>query len=330
MSDLGVVVIGRNEGERLRRCFASIPASVPREALVYVDSGSTDGSVALAHSLGLLVVKLDMSTPFTAGRARNEGFNHLISRHPDLRFVQFIDGDCELCEGWLEAATACFGQYPRCGIAAGRTIEKYPEKSIYNLLCDLEWREAPFGRVATCGGIFMIRQGLFMQLGGFNPQVTAGEEPELCYRLRKQGWEVRRLDYPMVLHDAAMTRFSQWWKRAVRGGYSYAQGCTVDEKTRTRFCFMYSLRLWIWGLVLPGIILSLVLLLGPQWLWLFAVYPLQLARVALKANQRFGRWRHSLTYAIFNTIGKWPQLYGQMKFWVGKAFRKPSSLIEYK
>ena len=329
MSDLGVVIIGRNEGERLRRCFASIPASVPREALVYVDSGSTDGSVALARSLGLLVVELEMSTPFTAGRARNEGFNHLIARHSDLRFVQFIDGDCELCEGWLEVAMAFLDRYLRCGIAAGRTIEKHPEQSIYNLLCDLEWKTA-LGKVATCGGIFMIRKDLFKEVGGFNPVVTAGEEPELCYRLRKQDWEVHRLDSPMVLHDAAMTRFSQWWKRAVRSGYSYAQGYALHGGYQSGLGLKDSLRIWFWGLLLPVAITMQLVVFGPRFILLFLIYPVQVGRVALKTNQRFGRWRHALTYAIFNTLGKWPQLYGQMKFWAGKACRKPSSLIEYK
>ena len=47
MKDLGIVIIGRNEGDRLIRCIAS----VGDEALViYVDSGSTDESVAAARS----------------------------------------------------------------------------------------------------------------------------------------------------------------------------------------------------------------------------------------------------------------------------------------
>src|SRR5947207_307333 len=60
---LGVVVIGRNEGDRLRTCLSAVAGrNLP---VVYVDSGSTDGSVATARGLGADVVALDLTTPFT-------------------------------------------------------------------------------------------------------------------------------------------------------------------------------------------------------------------------------------------------------------------------
>ena len=102
MSAIGVVAIGRNEGERLRRCLESLDGH--GLTVVYVDSGSTDDSVALARSLSIEVVDLDMSTPFTAARARNAGFERLLQIDPGVRFVQFLDGDCEVADGWLERA----------------------------------------------------------------------------------------------------------------------------------------------------------------------------------------------------------------------------------
>jgi len=327
--NFGIVIIGRNEGERLRRCFASIPPSVPREMIVYVDSGSTDQSVNFAQSLDVFVVRLDMSIPFSAGRARNEGFNCLTRMHRELRFVQFIDGDCELCAGWFEVAEAYLAQHENCVVVAGRTIEKFPQKSIYNFLCDIEWKTT-FGKVSSCGGIFMIRKEPFMGIGGFNQDVTAGEEPEMCYRLRKLGWEIHRLDDRMVLHDAAMTTFAQWWKRAMRGGYSYAQGYALHGKGHEKYCLKESLRIWGWGGMVPGAILILTMVFGAWCLLVLAVYPAQLVRVAFNANKRFSHWRHSLVYAGFNILGKWPELCGQIKFWSGKFFRKTPLLIEYK
>src|SRR5687767_7045111 len=46
LNDVGVVAIGRNEDQRLVRCLESMPRTI-RKA-VYVDSGSTDDSVANA------------------------------------------------------------------------------------------------------------------------------------------------------------------------------------------------------------------------------------------------------------------------------------------
>src|SRR5271154_4207050 len=94
LQKIGAVVIGRNEGERLIRCFRSLRRYV--DAVVYVDSGSTDGSVAAAKEAGAVVVDLDMSRPFTMARGRNAGLAKLREVYPDLGFVHFVDGDCEL------------------------------------------------------------------------------------------------------------------------------------------------------------------------------------------------------------------------------------------
>ena len=133
---LGVVVIGRNEGERLARCLRSVVA--PSHRVVYVDSGSTDDSVAVATACGAVVLALDMSRPFTAARARNEGAQRLRSLAPALEFIQFVDGDCEVVEDWLGAAVTFLDQRADVGVACGRLRERFPERSVYNLLCDLE------------------------------------------------------------------------------------------------------------------------------------------------------------------------------------------------
>ena len=100
MTTVGVVLIGRNEGLRLQASIASVLQEAEHSNLhlevVYVDSGSTDGSVAFARSKGLTVVQLDMSIPFTAARARNEGFAALNAGAQAPDYVQFIDGDCQL------------------------------------------------------------------------------------------------------------------------------------------------------------------------------------------------------------------------------------------
>jgi glycosyltransferase involved in cell wall biosynthesis len=102
MSDLGVIAIGRNERERLRRCLNSIAGL--GVTLVYVDSGSTGGSIELARGLGVEVVKLDLSRPFSAAHARIEELERLVNIDSNARFVQFVDGDCEVVGEWLEQA----------------------------------------------------------------------------------------------------------------------------------------------------------------------------------------------------------------------------------
>jgi len=217
---LGVVVIGRNEGERLRRCFGSLGPQA--EAAVYVDSGSTDESVALARSFGIDVVALDPSQHFTAARARNAGFDRLIKRGLGVSLVQFVDGDCEIAVGWLDRAVEELKRQEDLAIVRGRRRERFPTASLYNRLCDHEW-DTPAGEAEWCGGDFMIRVAAFVEVDGFAPSFIAGEEPEMCIRLRAHGWRILCVDAEMTLHDAAMLRFSQWWRRSMRAGHAFTE-----------------------------------------------------------------------------------------------------------
>src|SRR5699024_3532063 len=95
MGEVGIVLIGRNEGRRLDAALdAALAAGGSLARVVYVDSGSTDGSAALARGKGVAVVELDASRPFSAARARNAGFAHLSQDGVGPRWVQFVDGDC--------------------------------------------------------------------------------------------------------------------------------------------------------------------------------------------------------------------------------------------
>lgn len=217
---IGVVAIGRNEGERLRRCLASI--DIPLAPVIYVDSASTDGSAAHAAATGAIVVELDVRVPFTAARARNAGLAALVERHPDVEYVQFIDGDCEFERGWIATAARFLDERRDVAVVCGRRREKFPEASFYNRICDAEWNTR-VGEAAACGGDALIRRAPLIGVGGYDPALSAGEEPELCHRLRQRGWQIWRLDAPMTIHDAAMYRFRQWWLRAVRSGIGYAQ-----------------------------------------------------------------------------------------------------------
>ena len=322
--NVGVVVIGRNEGERLKMCFASLSKSAVQ--LVYVDSGSTDDSVAMTRSTGMAVVELDMRSPFTAARARNEGFRRLRELAPDLAYVQFVDGDCEVVAGWIEKAAAWLGEHPDVAVVCGRRRERYPERSIYNMLCDIEWDTA-LGETKACGGDALVRIGAFESVNGYRPDLIAGEEPELCVRLRSAGWRIWRLDLEMTLHDAAMTRIGQWWMRALRGGYAYAQGADLHGMPPERHGVLESRSAWLWGLGIPLGALGSATWLGAWAFVLLLVYPLQVIRLALRGvrSAHENWWR-----AVFLVLGKFPEVLGQVRFLFHRCLGGKPRLIEYK
>jgi GT2 family glycosyltransferase len=323
VSQTGVVVIGRNEGERLRACFASLRGAA--RAVVYVDSGSSDGSVALAERLGVAVVELG-GDAFTAARARNAGFRRLRELAPQVDLVQFVDGDCELAEGWLERAAGFLRGNARVAVVCGRLREKDPGHSVYNLLCDIEW-DAPAGESSSCGGVAMMRVAAFEEAGGFNDGMIAGEEPELCVRLRAAGWSVWRLGEEMGRHDAAMSRFGQWWKRALRCGYAFALGAELHGAAPERHCVRESRSAWAWGFGVPVAIAALAAALGPWLLLLLLVYPLQVARLALRGERSP---RENWWHAAFLVLGKFPEMLGQARFLVHRHLGGQARLIEHK
>jgi len=322
--DIGVVAIGRNEGERLRACLASvIPLAA---ATVYVDSRSTDDSPALARGLGAVVVDLDMRMPFTAARARNAGFERLGAIAPDLAFVQFVDGDCEVDPNWLRVARAFLEANPRVVAVCGRRRERFAERSIYNLMCDLEW-DTPVGEARACGGDVLMRVAALRRVGGYRDDLIAGEEPELCIRLRADGWRIWRIDAEMTLHDAAMTRFGQWWRRTTRAGFAFAEGAHLHGAPPERHWVRESRSAWIWGLGIPLLTVIGALLLSPWALLLMAIYPLQVLRLFLRFS---GALKARGLRAGFLVLGKFAEAFGQAKFLARRLSGGPTRLIEYK
>ena len=309
---IGAVVIGRNEGERLRACLASANSTGVR--VVYVDSGSTDGSAALARSLGVHVVELDASLPFSAARARNAGSEAAMELRPETRYVQFVDGDCELAEGWPHRAVRELETHPDVAVVCGRVRERDPGCSIYSRLCDMEW-SAAMGDIDACGGIFMVRGDAFREAGRFNASIVAGEEPELCLRLRQAGWRILRIDSDMAVHDGAMTRFGQWWRRSVRCGYGYAVGNAMYGNTPARHYVRETRSNWAWGLIVPTALLALTALVSVWSPALAVVYPLWAVKVARYRRMAYrDGWGDALLYGAFCMLGKFPMVWGQLRF----------------
>ena len=325
--DLAIVAIGRNEGNRLRICLRSLPSSA---CCVYVDSGSSDDSVSFAHALGVNVVELLPGTRFTAALARNAGIATVERLAPDVLYINMVDGDCELDPNWIKQGVATLAAHPDIGVVFGRNRERFPEASLYNRLCDDEWNGA-VGETKSCGGNALYRYAALKQVGAFDPSLIAGEEPDLCLRMRAAGWRVWRIDAEMTRHDAAIYRLGQWWRRMERGGHAFAElatrhGAKGDPDWRWQVRSIIG-----WGISFP----ALVIFVGVAVDWRLGIlvaslWPAQIARIGLRKRRGGHHAAFALTISFFLMLGKFAQAKGMLSYFFGKWGAARFVLIEYK
>ncbi len=299
----GIVVIGRNEGERLRRCFLSICSlGAP---VVYVDSNSSDESVKTARSFNIEVVELD-SGSVGRSRARNEGFARLIQMNPAVRFVQFLDGDCEVASDWISTAAQKLLAAPEIAVVCGRLRERSPGASIYNRLCEIEW-DQPAGETNACGGNCMMRVSAFQSVGGFDPAVLAAEDDEICLRLRRRSWKIVR-----------------------RSGYAYAQGASMHGASSERHFSRETARAWFWAFLLP------LAAVGAAWpsngfsLLLLLLYGGLLFRIYVRGRRRRLSRMDASAFAAACLISKFAEFVGLLKFYRTQLRGTPMRLIEHR
>jgi GT2 family glycosyltransferase len=282
--------------------------------VVYVDGNSTDGSVEFAQSVGAEVVREDPTRSNCAATARNEGFERLMQVDPEVRFVMFVDADCEVVEGWLERGSSYLEEHPDVAMVAGRRRERYPERSIYNRLADIEW-DLPVGEIELSHGDMMVRVDAFRRVGGFDPRMFVAEDHDLCVRLRKDGSRLIRLDAEMTLHDVALTRFKQWFTRAVRSGYGFPLVAALHGKLYGGYCVRHVLSTLFWSVALPVFILATAWPTHGWSLLLLLAYPIQVLRII---------WRHRKAmplglawhYGWTCTLARFPHALGLYRFGV--------------
>ncbi len=327
---LSIVIIGRNEGERLDRCLKSvlaIEAFGGASELIYVDSASTDGSNLRAAQFGAKTLGIGSAHP-CAAVARNIGW-----RSAQAPIVLFLDGDTILDGKFLTSSIGEFSDQ-QVAVVFGNRREIDPSGSIFNRILDLEWMVAP-GPVEFCGGDALMRRDVLERVGGYDERLIAGEEPELCRRIRALGYTIKHVNRPMTGHDLAIRRFAQYWRRALRTGYAYAE---VSERFKHT-----DLPLWreqARGNRVRGTVLSVLTVsalsgaIALRMVWPLLVATAIIAGLAVRTASR-SKWRSSnlatrLAFGLHSHFVQIPILFGQLRYFYYRATGKTAQLIEYK
>ena len=329
---ISVVVIGRNEGQRLARCFESI-RSMPGFAanateLIYVDSNSKDGSPELAARYGARVIVLNAKRT-TAALGRNAGW-----RAANGEFILFLDGDTILHPDFVNAALVPMLQDSSIVAVWGHRREIHPEASIYNRILDLDWVYAP-GIAEFCGGDVLIRRSALEEVGGYDAELIAGEEPEMCRRMRSRGYRILHIDHPMTGHDLQITRFSQYWKHAARAGHAFAEISARFRASDDKFWDAERKRnllrggFWMGSFAVALIASVLVFSFIPFLIWLALLLILSL-RSAWKSRWKSQHLPALLLYGIHSHLQQIPICVGQITYSLDQRRGNRRTLIEYK
>lgn len=196
---ISVIVIGRNEGERLAACLDSAHTALRSllHELIYVDSRSTDDSLQIAAAHGARCFLLE-ETDTTAGLGRYVG-----TQEARGEYLLFLDGDMQLQPGFVEramTAMASRGYDGVCGIRedvymqGGRIVSRCE-----NYFGCTRERIAP-----EFGGAIFLRADALARCGGWSPDTIACEEAELHARLLSADCRVGELPVPMIVHTDAV------------------------------------------------------------------------------------------------------------------------------
>jgi glycosyltransferase involved in cell wall biosynthesis len=214
---ISFVVIGLDEAARLPGCLHALARQgFAREQIevLYVDSGSRDGSPELAAAEGADRVLAIPRAGANAARARNAGLGE--ARAP---FVHFVDGDTCLEPGWAREALDCLESDPRLAAVEGCLREERPDANLYHAVWELDWPSRA-GAIDFVGGNALYRAEAVRAVAGFDPAMRVGEEPELGARLRARGWRFRRLDRLMARHDLELESLGDYLRQAYKSGLS--------------------------------------------------------------------------------------------------------------
>jgi N-acetylglucosaminyl-diphospho-decaprenol L-rhamnosyltransferase len=225
--DLAVIIVSTNEAEWLRPCLRT----------VFEHAGDIDLDVVVADNESIDGTRELVEGEFPAARVvtcENRGFAHANNRALmtcDARYVLFLNPDTEIVSGTFAQLVETLDERPLVGLAGVRqvmangelfpTIRRFPNAlrvlgdalGAERLSLRTGWlgeRELDlslYDREIRCdwtSGSFMLARREALESAGFLDErfFIYSEEPDLCRRMQRAGWEVRHLPVMTIIHHA--------------------------------------------------------------------------------------------------------------------------------
>jgi len=310
---VSVVIIGLNEEKLLGNSLAAVIGSKINDfdiEIIYVDSGSIDRSLDIANSFSQVTSYKLSCEDVSAAKARNLG-----AKQAKGTFIQFVDGDSELDANWLTFAYRHLSQHSNTACVFGALEESHPESNIYTKVCSFDWYIPP-GEYRLCGGNAFWRKSYLEDANFFDETLSAGEEPDLCYRVRQLGGRIFCIDAPMVKHDLEMNSFVEYWQRGVINGKAYAAIGLRYRNHKEKLWFKEMLRNFLEPLMWLSILCVVTYLVTFSFavvilclLWLFRA-----VKIAISSKKKIPKITDGILYGFHIQFIRLASFWGQLKF----------------
>jgi len=227
LADLAIVIVSTNEAHWLGRCLPSVfdHAGDARLDVIVVDNSSTDGTRELVES------------SFPAARvvsSPNRGFAYGNNRGVEqaaARYVLLLNPDTEIVQGTIGELISLLDARPAVGLAGVRqitadgtlwpTVRRFPSvtRALGEAFLSERWPVRPawagervldhdaYDREGECdwtsGSFMLARREAFLSAGLLDERsFIYSEEPDLCLRIKRAGWQVRHLPQMTIVHHA--------------------------------------------------------------------------------------------------------------------------------
>jgi glycosyltransferase involved in cell wall biosynthesis len=236
MPRLAVVLITKDQEWNIARLLTSVlqeTAAIASAEVVVVDSASTDATAQVAARFPITVLRLHADQPLSAAAGRYVGYHRTTAD-----FVLFLDGDMELCAGWLAQALSVLEASPDVAVVSGEIID-LPIAGGEDAKPALVEGVAVARTIPYTPGAAIHRRAVLDEVGTFNPYLRSDEEPELCIRVRHAGHRIVELDRPVAYHYSAppnaLSTVVGRWRRGLYLGAGQAIRHNLHSGTGWRY-----------------------------------------------------------------------------------------------
>jgi GT2 family glycosyltransferase/membrane protein implicated in regulation of membrane protease activity len=193
-----VVVCSYNGAATIGACCEALAAlDYPDYEVIVVDDGSSDATATIAAEYGFRVIRTDNRG---LSSARNTGWQHATGE-----IVAYTDDDAAPDPDWLRHLARSMRDGAHAGVGGpnvpppddprtARCVSRAPGNPTHVLLSDREAEHIP-----GCNCAF--RRSALEAVDGFDPRFrVAGDDVDVCWRIRERGWTLGFSPAAMVWH----------------------------------------------------------------------------------------------------------------------------------